>query len=124
VNAQWHLLLQCQEKNYELPIVYAGEYAAYLSNEQTVTEQLNLRYGLRLSAFQNMGQNQPLYTSLYLQLANNSSAGSPLDIWFPAGNKIKPQKVNLYLAGYFHNLNDNQYETSCEPGKNLSGSFR
>ncbi|MDR2086479.1 MAG: TonB-dependent receptor plug domain-containing protein [Dysgonamonadaceae bacterium] len=127
------------EKNYELPIVYAGEYAAYLSNEQTVTEQLNLRYGLRLSAFQNMGQNQPLYISLepgingvfrinenssvkagfrhnaqYLQLANNSSAGSPLDIWFPAGNKIKPQKVNLYSAGYFRNLNDNQYETSME----------
>ncbi|MDR2058449.1 MAG: TonB-dependent receptor [Dysgonamonadaceae bacterium] len=127
------------EKNYELPISYAGEHAVYLSNEQTFMEQLDLRYGLRLSTFRNMDQSQQVYTSIepgiggvfrinenssvkanfshntqYLQLANNSSAGSPLDVWFSAGPKIKPQKANLYSAGYFHNFNDNQYETSME----------
>jgi hypothetical protein len=50
----------------------------------------------------------------FIQLANNSAAGSPLDIWFSAGPNIKPQKVDMYSAGYFHNLKNNTYEASVE----------
>jgi hypothetical protein len=50
----------------------------------------------------------------YIQLANNSASGSPLDIWFSAGPNIKPQHVDMFSAGYFHNLKNNAYETSVE----------
>jgi len=50
----------------------------------------------------------------YIQLANNSASGSPLDIWFSASPNIKPQHVDMVSAGYFHNLQDNAYETSVE----------
>jgi hypothetical protein len=121
--------------DFELPGSRAMEYAAYLSNEQKLSDKLSLRYGLRLSAF----QNQHTYANIepgvgaawrltesssvkanfthntqYMQLANNSAAGSPLDVWFPASSRVKPQKVNLYSAGYFHNFNRDDYEASVE----------
>jgi hypothetical protein len=122
-----------------LPQNKALEYAAYLSNEQKFNEKLSLKYGLRFSVFQNTGTQGQVYSSLepgisavyrlsehssfkaayshntqYLQLANNSASGSPLDIWFSAGPNVKPQQVDLYSVGYFHHFNDNMYETSVE----------
>ncbi|MDR2120690.1 MAG: TonB-dependent receptor [Tannerella sp.] len=50
----------------------------------------------------------------FIQLANNSAAGSPLDIWFSAGPNVRPQEADLFALGYFHNLKQNTYETSVE----------
>ncbi len=50
----------------------------------------------------------------FIQLANNSAAGSPMDMWFSASPNIKPQEADIFSAGYFHNFNDNMYELSCE----------
>ena len=50
----------------------------------------------------------------FMQLANNSASGSPLDIWFPASPNIKPQTVDMFSAGYFRNFYDNMIETSVE----------
>ncbi len=50
----------------------------------------------------------------YLQLAQNSNAGTPLDIWFSASNNVKPQVCDQFGLGYFHNLFDNKIETSVE----------
>jgi hypothetical protein len=124
---------------YKVPENSAWEQAAYLSNEQKISEKLSLRYGLRFSLFRNTGETQHTYTAVepgiggayrltessslkanfshhvqYIQLANNSASGSPLDVWFSAGPKIKPQEANLYSIGYFRNFNDNQYEASAE----------
>jgi hypothetical protein len=53
-------------------------------------------------------------TIQYLQLASNSSAGTPLDIWFPASPNIKPQRSDLVSAGYFRNFLENRLESSVE----------
>ncbi|HKK63551.1 MAG TPA: TonB-dependent receptor plug domain-containing protein, partial [Bacteroidales bacterium] len=53
-------------------------------------------------------------TIQYMQLASNSSAGTPLDIWFPASPNIKPQFSNQYSTGYFKNFFDNKLESSIE----------
>jgi hypothetical protein len=124
--------------DYVIPGNKALEYGIYISSEQSLTERLSLKYGLRFSGFRNI--DRPVdYTGLepglgmvyrtsahssvkanyshntqYLQLANNSSAGSPLDIWFSASPLVKPQKVNMYSVGYFHNFHNNNYETSVE----------
>jgi hypothetical protein len=41
---------------YHMPKHYALEHAIYLSNEQNITENLALKYGIRLPMFQNMGK--------------------------------------------------------------------
>lgn len=53
-------------------------------------------------------------TRQYLQLASNSAAGSPLDVWFPASSYVKPQVSDQVGVGYFRNFNDNTYELSIE----------
>ena len=53
-------------------------------------------------------------TYQYLQLAQNSSAGTPLDIWFPASPNIKPQIADQVAVGYFRNFRHNTIETSVE----------
>jgi hypothetical protein len=50
----------------------------------------------------------------FIQLAENSSAGSPVNVWFPASPNIKPQIVDMFSAGYFRNFKKNAYETSVE----------
>ncbi len=53
-------------------------------------------------------------TNQYLQLAQNSTAGTPLDIWFPASPNIKPQVSDQGALGYFRNFLNNTIETSVE----------
>ena len=53
-------------------------------------------------------------TTQYLQLAQNSSAGTPLDIWFPASPNIRPQVSDQVAAGYFRNFRHNTVEASVE----------
>ncbi len=146
---------------YEVPSTYALENAVYMSNEQNIGERLSLRYGLRLSVFQNVGPGtvynldehynvvdstvyssgdfyntyavlQPRlglnyllneYSSLkatysrtaqYVQLAQKSASGTPLDIWFPASPNVKPQIADIYAMGYFRNFQNNVIEASVE----------
>lgn len=50
----------------------------------------------------------------YLQLAQNTNAGTPLDIWFSASNNVKPQICDQFSLGYFRNFLDNKIEGSIE----------
>jgi len=54
------------------------------------------------------------HTIQYLQLAQNSTAGTPLDIWFPASPNVKPQLSDQGAVGYFRNFLNNKIETSVE----------
>ena len=140
---------------------YALESGIYLSGESKFNEVISLRYGLRYSQFDNIGDatvfnynadyqvvDSTVYdrgdffntyrgfeprlaanftindansfkisysrTIQYMQLASNSSAGTPLDIWFPASPNIKPQLSNQVSAGYFRNFLGNKLESSVE----------
>jgi len=53
-------------------------------------------------------------TNQYLQLAQNSTVGTPLDIWFAASPNIKPQVGDQVALGYFRNFRRNTIETSVE----------
>lgn len=50
----------------------------------------------------------------HAQLASNSTASSPLDIWFLASPNVKPQIADQIAAGYFRNFNNNAIEASVE----------
>ena len=54
------------------------------------------------------------HTQQFLSLAQNSTAGTPLDIWFPATPNVKPQLCDQVALGYFRNLKTNMYEVSAE----------
>ncbi len=53
-------------------------------------------------------------TAQFIQLASNSAAGSPLDVWFQASQNVKPQLCDQVAFGYFRNFADNAYEASAE----------
>jgi hypothetical protein len=50
----------------------------------------------------------------YIQLASNSTAGTPLDVWFPSSPNVKPQVSDQFTLGYFRNFRKNTIETSVE----------
>lgn len=53
-------------------------------------------------------------TRQYLQLASNSAAGTPLEIWFPASPNIEPQISDQVSVGYFRNFLANKFQSSVE----------
>ena len=53
-------------------------------------------------------------TRQYMQMASNSTAGTPLDIWFPASPNIRPQISDQIATGYFRNFWDDRIESSIE----------
>lgn len=50
----------------------------------------------------------------YVHLARNSTAGTPLDIWFPSSPNVKPQLGDQFSAGIFRNFPELSIETSVE----------
>lgn len=73
--------------------------------------RLSMRHMLGASSSIKMSYNR---MRQYLQLASNSTTGTPLDIYFPASENIKPQIADQIALGYFKNFNDNSYELSAE----------
>ncbi len=146
--------------DYKIPKIYCIENAFYLSNEQRITEKINISYGLRFSTLHNIGKatifvyenynvvDTNLYgwgeiyntysgleprlgftfvlseknsikwgytrTRQYLQIASNSTSGTPIDIWIPSSPNVKPQIADQYSIGYFRNFKNNIIKTSIE----------
>lgn len=145
----------------EVPKSYAIESGLYLSNEHKIGTRLTLKYGLRWSIFNNIGEGtvyqydeqyektdstsypageiyqtymhlEPRFSLAwkldefssikaaytrnvqYVHLAQNSTAGTPLDIWFPSSPNVKPQLGDQFSAGYFHYFPKEKLETSVE----------
>lgn len=147
--------------DFILPSSYALEHSLYATDDYKISENITLKYGLRLAFFQNMGpgtfysydtNHKPVdstnykgsriyntYSSLeprlaltymlndlssvkasysrakqFITLSQNSTAGTPLDIWFPATSNVKPQTGDQFAAGYFRNFAKNSFEFSAE----------
>jgi hypothetical protein len=50
----------------------------------------------------------------YIHLTSTTAAPTPLDVWTPSTNNIKPQIGDQMAVGYFKNFKDNMYEVSVE----------
>ncbi len=50
----------------------------------------------------------------YLQLISNTSSPTPLDIWTPSDNFIKPQIADQVALGYFANIKEDNYSIEVE----------
>ncbi|MBL0736859.1 TonB-dependent receptor [Flavobacterium sp. GN10] len=50
----------------------------------------------------------------YLQLISNTSSPTPLDVWMPSDNYIKPQLADQGAIGYFRNIYNGAYSLEVE----------
>jgi len=53
-------------------------------------------------------------TAQYIHLVSNTAASTPVDVWTPSTNNIKPQTANQIALGYFQNFKENSFELSAE----------
>ena len=50
----------------------------------------------------------------YMQLVSNTASPTPLDVWTPSDNYIKPQLADQVAIGYFKNFKDGDYTLELE----------
>ena len=73
----------------------------------------------RFSVAYELNENQSVKASYnrmvqYLQLISNTSSPTPLDVWTPSDNFIKPQIADQVALGYFKNFKDGAYSLEVE----------
>ena len=87
------------------------------SRSKTIKSFANLEP--RFSAAYQFNRNESVKASYnrmsqYLHLLSNTSSPTPLDVWTPSGDYIKPQILDQYAIGYFKNIKDGDYSLEIE----------
>lgn len=73
----------------------------------------------RFSMAYELDENQSVKASYnrmvqYLQLISNTASPTPLDVWTPSDNYIKPQIADQVALGYFKNFKEDNYSLEAE----------
>ncbi len=89
----------------------------YFDKNATIAFYNNLEP--RFSAAYELNENQSVKASYnrmtqYLQLISNTASPTPLDVWTPSDNYIKPQIADQVAVGYFNNFKENSYTLEVE----------
>jgi len=128
---------QINESEFENVIKkYVHEAAVYAQDEFNISDRLSVGAGLRAPYFQykktkywgiepRLTLNYLLneHTSLktgytrmhqFVHLLTNSTATTPLDLWIPSSDSVKPRIADQVALGIFKNFKNDLYETSIE----------
>lgn len=115
--------------NYEngQPIVYNASLGVYeegnaigetnYAKNETIKTYGNLEPRLALSYQLNDDSSIKAgysHTAQYIHLLSNTLSVTPLDVWTPSGEFIKPQLSDQYAIGYFRNFKDKTYALEIE----------
>ena len=73
--------------------------------------RLAINYTINNKSSVKIGYNR---MSQYLHIVSNTAASTPLDIYTPATNNVKPLIADQVTLGYFRNFKENMFETSAE----------
>lgn len=73
--------------------------------------RLAVSYQLNENSSMKFGYNRMVQ---YLQLISNTASPTPLDVWTPSDNYIKPQIADQFAAGYFRNFKADSYSLEVE----------
>lgn len=89
----------------------------YFSKNKVIQSYNN--FEPRFSVSYQLNENQALKASYnrmaqYLQLISNTSSPTPLDVWMPSDNYIKPQLADQVAFGYFKNIKNGDYSFEIE----------
>lgn len=73
----------------------------------------------RLAVAYSLNDNQSIKASYnrmsqYVHLISNTASVSPLDIWAPSDEFLKPEILDQVALGYFHNFNNDAYSLEAE----------
>ena len=77
----------------------------------TPEPRLALNYTINDKSSVKLGYNR---MSQYLHIVSNTAASTPLDIYTPVTNNVKPLISDQITLGYFRNFKENMFETSAE----------
>ena len=109
------------------PVIFNPDFQIYESAEptgtisygknQTIAQFENLEPRLAISYTFN--ENQSIKASYnrmsqYLHLISNTQSPTPLDVWAPSDNFLKPQLLDQVALGYFQNIKDDEYSLELE----------
>lgn len=105
--------------NSQLGIYERGEEAfeTYYKKGESIKNYDNFEPRLGLSYQLNEASSiKASYTksTQYLHLLSNTSSVTPLDVWTPSGQYIKPQRSTQYALGYYKNFKDNTFALEVE----------
>lgn len=111
----------------DLPVVYDNDLKIYESATPVRTEYFGTnktiafydnfepRFAIAYEFADNkalkMGYNRMVQ---YLQLISNTASPTPLDVWTPSDNYIKPQIADQIAVGYFTNFKNDVYSLEIE----------
>jgi len=103
----------------EAPLGQRKPATSVISYDQWESIQTYSNLEPRFSAKYQLNNSSSIKTSYnrmaqYIQLVSNTTASTPIDVWTPATNNVKPLKADQVALGYFKNLADNTYELSTE----------
>ncbi|NBU80741.1 MAG: TonB-dependent receptor, partial [Flavobacteriaceae bacterium] len=109
------------------PVIFNPNFQIYESAEptgtisygknQTIAQFENLEPRFAISYTLNEHQSiKASYNrmSQYLHLISNTQSPTPLDVWAPSDNFLKPQLLDQVALGYFNNLKDDEYSLEIE----------
>lgn len=111
----------------DLPVVYNPTLGIYERAEPT--GQINYGDKESIASFGNfeprfalsyqLNEKSSIKTSYnrmaqYLHLISNTTSATPLDIWAPSGEFLKPQIADQVALGYFRNFKNNMYSIEAE----------
>lgn len=111
----------------DLPVTYDNELkiydkakpirTEYFGKNKTIAQFDNLEP--RVSLAYEINSNQSVKASYhrmvqYLQLVSNTASPTPLDVWTPSDQYIKPQLADQVALGYFNNFRDDAYTLELE----------
>jgi outer membrane receptor for ferrienterochelin and colicin len=99
------------DSNHELLDSTVYESGHIFNTRTSFEPRLNIVYTVSDKSSVKFSYNR---TVQYLQLASNSTASFPLDMWFMSNPNIKPQRADQIAAGYFRNFKENTIEASLE----------
>lgn len=111
----------------DLPVVYNSQLGIYetgriigettYSKSEKIATFNNLEPRLAMALQLNQSSSVKAgfsRTAQYIHLLSNTTNVTPLDVWTPSGEFIKPQLSNQYSFGYFKNFNDKMFSLEIE----------
>lgn len=111
----------------DLPVVYNSQLGIYETG--TIIGETEYSKSEKIATFNNLEPRLAMalqlndYSSIkagfsrtaqYIHLLSNTTNVTPLDVWTPSGEFIKPQLSNQYSFGYFKNFNDKMFSLEIE----------
>lgn len=110
-----------------LPVVFIPEFHVYeaavptgtihydkherIASSGNLEPRLAIAYSLREDQSIKMSYNR---MSQYIHLISNTASATPLDIWSPSDQYLKPEISDQVALGYFKNFKDDQYSLEAE----------